>query len=80
MSKVKIHAELLEIDLLRKNSRRHEIVQGSLLKLSDDSTIISTLMRVTCLAQSHLMLNDSLNNEEKPQKFSFRDENEEGRA
>jgi len=41
------------------------------LKLSDDFTVTSELIRVTCLAKSHLMQEDSLNSEKKPQKSPF---------
>ena len=42
-------------ELPRKNSRRCEIVCGSLLKLSDESTVTLGLMKATCLTQSHLV-------------------------
>ena len=57
--------------LPRENSRRCEIVQGSLLKLPDESTITSTLITVNCLAQSYLMLNDRLEQYKKSQKSPF---------
>ena len=44
--------------LSRKNFGMYGIVQGSLLNLHDKATVISTLMKLTCLAQSHLLLND----------------------
>ena len=58
-------------ELPRKNSRRCEIVCGSLLKLSDESIVTLALMKATCLAQSHLMPNDQLEQYKQPQKSPF---------
>lgn len=67
------------IKLPRKNSKRHEIVRGSLLKLLYDFTVTSELMRVTCLEKSHLMQEGNLNSDKSPK--SLRSWwNEEGRA
>lgn len=48
-------------ELLRKDSRVHKMVRRSLLKLLDESTVTSALMRVTYLAQTHLLLMTGLN-------------------
>ena len=57
--------------ILRKNYRRYEIVRGSLLKLPNESIVTSTLMKVTCLAQTYLMVNDYPEKCKNPQKSLF---------
>ena len=56
-------------ELLRKDSREHKMVQRSLLKLLNQSTVTSALMRVTYLAQTHLLSMTGLNNANSPKSL-----------